>query len=113
MKSHKLARLFRTHSLNAVAAIAAAAAAASPVLANEKLTPASLLAASCATCHNTQGRSVQGTPVIAGMVREQFITAFKEFQSGARTATVMHRHAKGYTEQEIALLADYFAAQKR
>ena len=81
--------------------------------AQEKLTPASLTAASCAACHNTQGRSVEGTPVIAGIPREQFITAFKEFQSGARKATVMHRHAKGYNDQEIELLADYFSAQKR
>lgn len=81
--------------------------------AQEKLTPASLTAASCAACHNTQGRSVEGTPVLAGLPREQFIATFKEFQSGARKATVMHRHARGYNDQEIALLADYFSAQKR
>jgi len=82
-------------------------------LAQETLTPGSLVAASCAACHNTQGRSVEGTPVIAGIAREQFINSFKEFQSGARKATVMHRHAKGYNDQEIELLADYFSAQKR
>lgn len=87
--------------------------AACTALAQEKLTPASLTAASCAACHNTQGRSVEGTPVLAGIPREQFISTFKEFQSGARKATVMHRHAKGYNDQEIELLADYFSAQKR
>lgn len=87
--------------------------AACGAIAQEKLTPASLTAASCAACHNTQGRSVEDTPVLAGIAREQFIATFKEFQSGARKATVMHRHAKGYNEQEIELLADYFSAQKR
>lgn len=80
---------------------------------SETLSPASLLAAGCAACHNTQGRSLQGTPVLAGLTRDQFVGALKEFQAGTRKATVMHRHAKGYTDQEIELLADYFTAQKR
>lgn len=79
----------------------------------EKLTPGSLLASSCAACHNTEGRSVAGTPVLAGLTRQQFVGALQEFKAGTRKATVMHRHAKGYTEQEIELLADYFSAQKR
>lgn len=100
------------HPILALAALAMSVAAAS-AQAQEKLNAGSIVAAGCAACHNTQGRSVQGTPVIAGIAREQFITTFKEFQSGARPATVMHRHAKGYNDQEIELLADYFAAQKR
>lgn len=79
----------------------------------EKLTAGSLLAASCAACHNTEGRSVAGTPVLAGLTRQQFVSALQEFKGGTRKATVMHRHAKGYTEREIELLADYFSAQKR
>lgn len=79
----------------------------------ETLSPGSLLAASCAACHNTQGRSLQGTPVLAGLTRDQFVSALTEFQAGTRKSTVMHRHAKGYTAQEIELLADYFTAQKR
>ena len=89
------------------------AALAAETARSEALTPSSLLAASCAACHNTQGRSLQGTPVLAGLTRDQFVGALKEFQAGSRKATVMHRHAKGYTEQEIELLADYFTAQKR
>lgn len=102
-------------SVNPIRLLAAIAAliAVSPSLAQEKLTPGSLLGASCAACHNTQGRSVEGTPVLAGIQREQFITSLKDFQSGTRKATVMHRHSKGYNEQEIELLADYFSAQKR
>jgi len=103
-----------------VAALCATACLAAPAAARDKapagaeqLTPASLLAASCAACHGTQGRSVTGTPVLAGMARDQLVTSLKEFQNGSRKATVMHRHAKGYTDQEIELLADYFAAQKR
>lgn len=70
------------------------------------------LAASCAACHGTNGRSVGGTPILAGMERGFFIKQMQDFKSGARPATVMHQHAKGYTEEEIKLLADFFSSQK-
>ncbi|MEO1765888.1 c-type cytochrome [Thiobacter aerophilum] len=74
---------------------------------------ARILAAPCAACHGTNGNSVGGTPVLAGADRAHFILQMKEFKSGARPATVMHQHARGYTDEEIEMLADFFAAQKR
>lgn len=71
------------------------------------------MAASCFACHGTTGNSVGGTPVLAGSKRAHFIKQMQDFKSGARPATVMHRHAKGYSDAEIEKLADYFAAQKR
>ncbi len=70
------------------------------------------LAASCAACHGTNGNSVGGTPVLAGLERNYFSKQMKDFKSGARPATVMHQHAKGYTDKEIEQLADFFAGQK-
>jgi cytochrome c553 len=37
----------------------------------------------------------------------------KSFKEGKREATLMHQIAKGYTDAEVAAMADYFAAQKR
>ncbi len=71
------------------------------------------LAASCAACHGTNGHSAGGTPVLAGMDKAMFVGAMNDFKSGARPATVMHQHAKGYTDEEYSRLAEYFAAQKR
>lgn len=71
------------------------------------------LAASCAACHGTNGNSVSGTPVLAGLDASHFTRQMLAFRSGERSSTVMHRHAKGLTEQEIAELAQYFAVQKR
>ena len=71
------------------------------------------MGASCFACHGTNGQSVGGTPVLAGVKREYFIKQMQHFKSGARAATVMQRHAKGYSDAEIEKLADYFAAQKR
>lgn len=71
------------------------------------------LAASCAACHGTNGNSVGGTAVLAGMDRALFIKQLKDFKSGARPATVMHQHARGYTDEEIEKLADFFSSQTR
>ncbi len=71
------------------------------------------LAASCAACHGTNGHSVGAMPVLAGMDKALFVNQMKDFKSGALPATVMHHHAKGYTDEEFERLADFFAAQKR
>ncbi len=73
---------------------------------------AALLASSCAACHGTKGHSVGGTPSLAGLDRLYFIEQMRLFQTGERPATVMMQHALGYSEEEIRLMADYFAAQK-
>lgn len=73
---------------------------------------AALLAASCAACHGTQGHSVGGTPSLAGLDRQYFIKQMQQFQTGERPSTVMMKHAQGYTDAEIRLLAAYFARQK-
>ncbi len=73
---------------------------------------AALLASGCAACHGTQGHSVGGTPSLAGLDRLYFIEQMQQFKNGERPATVMMQHARGYSEEEIRLLADYFAEQK-
>lgn len=72
-----------------------------------------VLAASCAACHGTNGNSIGGTPVLAGLDAAHFRLQMRAFRSGERVSTVMHRHAKGLTEAEIEALAAYFAAQPR
>ena len=75
------------------------------------------LAASCAACHGTQGNAVSGDknvvsiPALAGLSKTDIISKLQTFKSGERSATVMHRHAKGLTADEITALADYFSMQ--
>ena len=76
-------------------------------------THARTLAATCAACHGTNGNSVGGTPILAGLDKSLFIKQMQDFKTGARPATVMHQHAKGYTTEEIEMLADFFSSQKR
>ena len=92
-------------ALLALAAAAAAARAPDPNLARD-------LAATCTTCHGTNGVSQGGTANLAGMNRDAMIRAIQEFKTGARPATIMQQLAKGYTDEQIALIAGWFAAQK-
>ena len=72
-----------------------------------------MLANTCAACHGTGGSSVAQIPSLAGAKAEYFVDTMKAFKSGARKATVMDRVAKGYSDEEIALMGDYFAQQKQ
>jgi cytochrome subunit of sulfide dehydrogenase len=69
-----------------------------------------LLAQSCAGCHGQSGEGVGTIARIAGYDRTAFITIWEEFRNDERPATIMNRIARGYTEEEVAILADYFAS---
>jgi cytochrome subunit of sulfide dehydrogenase len=70
------------------------------------------LALTCSGCHGTSGRSAGGMPNIAGLDQAYIVKQMNDFRSGARPATVMHQIAKGYNDEQIALLATYFSTQK-
>lgn len=70
-------------------------------------------AASCANCHGTNGVAQPGMETLAGMRREDLITKMLDFKNGRKPATVMHQLSKGYSDEQIAAIAGYFAAQKR
>ncbi|MEO8279291.1 MAG: c-type cytochrome [Ideonella sp.] len=74
---------------------------------------ARLLAAGCVSCHGSEGQPPTGGLPLAGLKEADFTSRMHEFQSGQRPATVMHQIAKGYGEPQIAILARYFAAQRR
>lgn len=94
-----------------------AAALLLPVVAAAQPQPAQVLqarslAATCANCHGTLGRAQGDMPPLAGMPAERMLAAMNDFRAGNRPATVMHQISKGYTEAQLRLMADYFAAQK-
>ncbi len=69
------------------------------------------LAATCFTCHGTDGRSVGSVPPsLAGQNKDYLLKQMHEFRDGKRPATIMHQHAKGYTNEQLELIAGYFAA---
>ena len=88
-----------------------------PVFAAPNLSPIGVrgLAANCAACHGTNGRSVPGSavPGLAGYEKDKFVAAIKEFREGKRQSTIMHQIAKGYSDAETEAMADYFSKQLR
>ena len=71
------------------------------------------LAATCFTCHGTDGVSVGGVPPsIAGQNKDYLLQQLKDFKAGKRPATIMHQQAKGYSDEQLEQIAGYFAAVK-
>lgn len=69
------------------------------------------LAASCANCHGTNGQARGEMRPLAGLSADKIIDAVANFKSGAQPATIMQQIALGYTDEQIKLVAGYFAAQ--
>jgi cytochrome subunit of sulfide dehydrogenase len=69
-------------------------------------------ASSCSGCHPAS--SSVDTPVkrLIGLKSEDIVAAVKAFRSGEKPATIMDRIAKGFTDDEIKAIADWYGAQK-
>ncbi len=74
-----------------------------------ELSRGAMLSNSCAGCHGTDGRSPGAMPTIAGKSADFIEKALREFRAGTRPGTVMVRHASGYTDEEIRLIAEFFS----
>lgn len=71
---------------------------------------ATMLSNTCAGCHGTDGSSVgQAMPTISGMSVEYFVDSMLQYLNGERPATVMDRIAKGYSDEEVELMAVWFS----
>jgi cytochrome c553 len=70
------------------------------------------LAANCANCHGTTGNAQGAMPSLAGQPKAYMVDQMKAFRDGKRPATIMHQLAKGYTDQQVELIADHFSRQK-
>ena len=79
----------------------------------DQLSRGAILSASCEGCHGTEGRSPGAIPALAGKTLDYLVETLESYRKGERQATVMGRHASGYTEEEIRLIAEYFSKQKQ
>ena len=70
------------------------------------------LASTCAGCHNIKGDALAGMPPVSGQSKEAMLRKLKDYKEGKQSATVMHQLAKGYTDEQLELIAAYFATKK-
>lgn len=74
---------------------------------------AEMLGNTCAGCHGLNGVSAGTTmPTLAGMPRDFIYAAMKQYKDGSRGSTIMGRIAKGYNDEQLAAMSDFFARQK-
>ena len=99
---------FRTTRAAALAALLAASLQTQAQDAELRLREVRLWAASCAACHGTDGRSEGASLRLAGKPSDYLYDNLIAFKTGTRAATVMHQHARGYSDQELRRLADHF-----
>ena len=93
-------------------AAATALALTTPQLMAQDANLARNLAATCANCHGTNGAARGNMKALAGVKAETLVAMVQDYKSGAQPATIMHQIAKGYTDEQIRLIAGYFAAQQ-
>ena len=100
-------KLLPTVAALSLLAATGAAQAADPNLARN-------LAATCANCHGTNGNAIKGSGMdaLAGMEKTKTLQKLADFKSGDKPASIMHQISKGYTDEQLDLIAGYFAAQK-
>jgi sulfide dehydrogenase cytochrome subunit len=79
----------------------------------DELSQGAMLSASCEACHGTNGNSPGTIPSLTGRSTDYLLQALAGFKSGERQATVMDRHVRGYTDQELQLIAEHFAQQNK
>ncbi len=96
----------------AVAIVLAASAVTRAVGADTNANTARDIAASCANCHGTDGRSRGVIPSIAGQDKTYLVQQLKDFRDGKRPSTVMQQLVKGYSDAQLEAAAGYLAAQK-
>jgi len=93
--------------------VAALSCAAFSALAQENPAARSL-AATCAPCSTTDGRSVtKEVASLAGLPRDRVGSQMRAFRDGTRPATIMQQIARGYSDEQIELIADYFSRRAR
>ncbi len=71
-----------------------------------------MIAAQCNGCHGFNGQSKGAAPAINGLPESYIVSSMQDFKADKRPATIMNRIAKGYTDQEIENVADYYSSAK-
>lgn len=72
-----------------------------------------MLALSCASCHGTDGKSTTITPYIAGMGKTTLYKTLLDYKYDRLEGTMMSKHAKGFSDEELEQVAYYFSKVKR
>jgi cytochrome subunit of sulfide dehydrogenase len=97
-----------------MACLAMTATISAPSLAQTAPDNTRYLASNCANCHGTNGATnVPGAFQLAGQKADYIVEQLRAFKDGKKSATIMHQIAKGYSDQQVLALANYFSKQPK
>jgi len=69
-------------------------------------------ASACSGCHATSSKVETPAPRLIGVKAGDIETAMRAYRAGERSATVMDRIAKGFSEEEVKAIAAWYAGLK-
>ena len=68
-------------------------------------------ATACTGCHPASDKVSSPVPRLAGRNPEDIVQAFQAFRYGQRYSSVMDRIAKGFSDDEVRAIAQWYGAQ--
>jgi cytochrome subunit of sulfide dehydrogenase len=100
-------------ALGAASLPAAVAAQTPPAPAAAAPAAGRVLVATCTGCHGQNGKSAGAIPTLAGQSETQIRQAMLDYKNDRRAGTMMNRHAKGFSDEEIGAIAREIATNWR
>ena len=79
---------------------------------NDRIENPRSLVSTCYSCHGIMGNSVGSMKSLNGYDSKKFVSKFKWFSKNPSNGGVMHHIAKGFTNNEINIMANFFYSQK-
>jgi sulfide dehydrogenase cytochrome subunit len=67
---------------------------------------AAVLAAPCSGCHRAAPADDDGIPSLTGLTADEIGARLLAYKRGEKQGTLMNRLARGYSDAQIAMLAD-------
>jgi cytochrome c553 len=99
-------------TLAALVVLAPALTAAQPAAAPPADFQTELWASACMACHGTEGKAEGVALTIGGRQADELYGILLAYKTGQRQGTVMQKHLKGYSDEELRRIAQFFSRFK-
>ena len=71
------------------------------------------MAQTCYVCHGPGAKGAGQIVGLVGLPKDHLVRQMTDFKADKRPGTIMNRIAKGYSDEQLTLIAEYLAALKK